>query len=162
MRPSLSKEYLQATASIDSKMCPLPHPPGHCVATRLMGRLLVLLVLLLVSCDQSAPAAPDLLGGEACSYWDANVGYSYAFSRDGTCYEYMRNDQGKRERADYGDVRIDHFDWYVAGNRLHIEVGDYRRTFDIVSFTSTKMVLRASNEYEAEGAPERVWTKASD
>ena len=147
---------------MDSKMHPIPLPPGHRVATRPMGRLLVLLMLLLVSCDRSEPAAQDFLCGETCSYWDANVGYSYAFARDGTCYEYMYNDQGKRERADYGDVLIDHFDWHVEGNRLHIEVGNYRRTFDIVSFTSTKMVLRESNEDMAEGLPERVWTKASD
>jgi hypothetical protein len=162
MTPSLSKEYLRATASMDSKLRPFSPTPGPRVATHPMGRLLVLLMLLVVSCDRSEPAAQDLLGGEACSYWDANVGYNYAFARDGTCYEYTYNDQGKRERADYGDVRIDHFDWHVAGNQLHIEAGEYRRTFDIIRFTRTEMVLQASNDYEAEGLPERVWTKASD
>ena len=138
-----------------------PPTSGHCVATRPMGRLFVLLVLLLVSCDRSAPAAPDLLCGNVRSYWDANVGYGYAFACDGTCYEYTYDDQGKREHADYGDVRIGHFDWHVVGNRLSIEAGDYRRTLDIVRFTRTEMVLRAFNEQSAEGLPERFLTKAS-
>lgn len=119
-----------------------------------MVRLLVL--LLLVSCDRSEPAAQDLLFGATCGYWDANARYSYAFARDGTCYEYVYNDQGKRKRANYGDVHMDPFDWHVAGNRLRIETGNWVRTFDIIHFTSTEMVLRPSNDFTAVGVPERV------
>ncbi|MET4076532.1 hypothetical protein ABIB44_003807 [Hymenobacter sp. UYCo722] len=127
-----------------------------------MVRMLVL--LLLVACDRSEPDAQDLICGNTSSYWDANVGYGYAFARDGTCYEYTYNDQGKRERADYGDVRIDYFNWHVAGNQLSIELPNWPRTFEIVRLTGTEMVLRPSNKNSVEVLPvERVvLTKVSE
>jgi hypothetical protein len=106
----------------------------------------MLMLLTLPSCERSERAAQVLLGGDAYSYWDANRGYSIAFARDGTCYEYSYNERGQRVHADYGDVILDHYDWHMAANQLQLEAGDYCRTFQVLRFTRTEMVLRASSE----------------
>lgn len=72
-------------------------------------------------------------------YWDAKVGYGFYINCNGGMREYKYNDSDEKQWVDYGDYKLDTFDWIWTDSIILMM--DQKVMWNIVSLKNDELVI---------------------
>jgi len=100
-----------------------------------------LVVCTIAACAQSRTALTKRFSGNSVKYWDAVVGWDWAFYSDGRFVEYLTDSTG-RQFADYGDFRIRGMTFASKGDSIIVLAGVKRlREYKVENVTEEELVV---------------------